>query len=108
MVLDAHAQVSGRDRRDVPGLPSGTSLELAGSRAQVRAGPRLTVIARRGAPFAYMAVIHPTDTVRGNLLAMRPGAVSSLFGDYTLTGFDEMFAAPGRVRPHYAALHERL
>src|SRR5262245_6792323 len=39
---------------------------------------------------------------------MRHGAVSSLFGDYTLTGFDEMFAADGQVRAHYAALHDRL
>src|SRR5215208_6197803 len=39
---------------------------------------------------------------------MRHGAVSSLFGDYALTGFDEMFAAPGQLRAHYAALYDRL
>jgi uncharacterized circularly permuted ATP-grasp superfamily protein len=33
---------------------------------------------------------------------------AGLFGDYDVVGFDEMFAAPGLVRPHYAALHERL
>ena len=33
---------------------------------------------------------------------------TSLFDGYTLTGFDEMFAAPGRGRPHYAALLDRL
>jgi uncharacterized circularly permuted ATP-grasp superfamily protein len=35
-------------------------------------------------------------------------ADSELFGQYSLTGYDEMFAAPGRVRPHYVALHDRL
>ena len=30
---------------------------------------------------------------------------ASLFDGYTLTGYDEMFAAPGRPAPHYAALH---
>lgn len=33
-----------------------------------------------------------------------------LFDGYALTGYDEMFAGPepGRVRPHYAALQDRL
>ena len=35
-------------------------------------------------------------------------ADSGLFGQYSLTGYDEMFAGPGRVRPHYVALHDRL
>ena len=35
-------------------------------------------------------------------------ADSELFGQYSLTGYDEMFAGPGRVRPHYVALHDRL
>jgi uncharacterized circularly permuted ATP-grasp superfamily protein len=39
---------------------------------------------------------------------MQQGTATRLFGRYTLTGFDELFAAPGRVRPHYAALLERL
>ncbi|WP_074306529.1 circularly permuted type 2 ATP-grasp protein [Singulisphaera sp. GP187] len=39
---------------------------------------------------------------------MRQGAVSSLFGDYAMTGFDEMFVGAGQVRPHYAALLESL
>ncbi len=33
---------------------------------------------------------------------------TSLFDGYNLTGYDEMFAAPGRPRPHYASLMERL
>ncbi len=41
-------------------------------------------------------------------MSIRHGAVSSLFGDYTMTGFDEMFVGTGQVRPHYAALLERL
>ena len=32
----------------------------------------------------------------------------SLFDGYSLTGFDEMFAAPDQPRPHYSALYERL
>ncbi len=32
----------------------------------------------------------------------------SLFRHYSLTGFDEMFVAPGEPRAHYSALHERL
>jgi uncharacterized circularly permuted ATP-grasp superfamily protein len=39
---------------------------------------------------------------------MRHGVVSSLFGDYAMSGFDEMFVGAGQVRPHYAALLERL
>src|SRR5918998_822885 len=35
-------------------------------------------------------------------------ADSGLFGQYSLTGYDEMFAALGRVRPHYVALRDRL
>jgi uncharacterized circularly permuted ATP-grasp superfamily protein len=35
-------------------------------------------------------------------------ADSEIFGQYSLTGYDEMFAGPGRVRPHYVALHVRL
>lgn len=31
-----------------------------------------------------------------------------LFDGYALTGFDEMLVEPGRVRPHYAALRDRL
>ena len=31
-----------------------------------------------------------------------------LFGQYSLTGYDEMFSGPGRVRPHYVALRDRL
>jgi uncharacterized circularly permuted ATP-grasp superfamily protein len=31
-----------------------------------------------------------------------------LFRDYRITGFDEMFAAPGSVRSHYAPLFDRL
>jgi uncharacterized circularly permuted ATP-grasp superfamily protein len=33
---------------------------------------------------------------------------STLFDDYVSIGFDEMFAAPGRARSHYAAMFERL
>ncbi len=39
---------------------------------------------------------------------MHSGPDAGLFDGYTLTGYDEMFAAPGRPRPHYAALHHRL
>ncbi len=42
------------------------------------------------------------------MLSMRHGVDARLFGEYTLTGYDEMFAAPGQVRPHYSALHQRL
>jgi uncharacterized circularly permuted ATP-grasp superfamily protein len=31
-----------------------------------------------------------------------------LFSQYALTGYDEMFVAPGQIRPHYAPLHHRL
>lgn len=31
-----------------------------------------------------------------------------MFRDYALTGFDEMFAGPARVRPHYHPLFDRL
>lgn len=37
-----------------------------------------------------------------------PEADQALFGQYTLTGFDELFVEPGLVRPHYKALLERL
>ncbi len=33
---------------------------------------------------------------------------AALFGRYRLAAYDEMFAAAGVPRPHYAALHERL
>ena len=33
---------------------------------------------------------------------------TSLFDGYAINGFDEMFAGPGRARPHYAALLERI
>lgn len=39
---------------------------------------------------------------------MHDGFESRLFEGYSLTGFDEMFAAPGLVRPHYRSLQERL
>ena len=39
---------------------------------------------------------------------MHNEAEISLFGGYTLTGFDEMFAAPGQSRAHYSALFDRL
>jgi uncharacterized circularly permuted ATP-grasp superfamily protein len=42
------------------------------------------------------------------MLSTRSEADTGLFEQYRLTGFDEMFASPGRVRPHYAALYERL
>ncbi|MHC5536914.1 circularly permuted type 2 ATP-grasp protein [Singulisphaera rosea] len=42
------------------------------------------------------------------MLSIRHGVDARLFGDYSLTGYDEMFAAPGQVRPHYAALYARL
>src|SRR4051812_5071098 len=42
------------------------------------------------------------------MLTTRHGPETELFDQYTLTGFDEMFAAPGVPRPHYAALLERL
>ena len=37
-----------------------------------------------------------------------PRTEAALFRDYALTGFDEMFAGPGHVRPHYRPLHARL
>jgi uncharacterized circularly permuted ATP-grasp superfamily protein len=39
---------------------------------------------------------------------MQSEVSSSLFRGYTLTGFDEMFVAPGQPRAHYAALCDRL
>ena len=41
-------------------------------------------------------------------MSMHHGTETTLFDSYTLTGYDEMFAAPGRTRPHYDSLHERL
>ena len=41
-------------------------------------------------------------------MSIQDEAGTGLFDGYQLTGFDEMFAERGRVRPHYAALHERL
>lgn len=38
----------------------------------------------------------------------RDGHDGNLFGRYQLHGFDEMFSAPGRPRPHYASLGDRL
>jgi uncharacterized circularly permuted ATP-grasp superfamily protein len=38
----------------------------------------------------------------------RAEAENSLFGSYSLTGYDEMFAAPGEPRPHYGTLLDRL
>lgn len=40
--------------------------------------------------------------------ATAPRTEARLFRDYALTGFDEMFAAPAAVRPHYAPLFDRL
>ncbi len=37
-----------------------------------------------------------------------PGSAAGLFRDYTVTGYDEMFASPGDPRPHYAASHSSL
>src|SRR4051794_5446903 len=42
------------------------------------------------------------------MLTTRPEVDANLFGAYRLTGFDEMFAAREEVRPHYAALFERV
>jgi len=42
------------------------------------------------------------------MLSTRTGSAAGLFGQYAITGFDEMFAAPGVLRPHYAPLHDRL
>ena len=42
------------------------------------------------------------------MLSTRTGPTAGLFGQYAITGFDEMFGAPGVVRPHYATLHDRL
>ena len=36
------------------------------------------------------------------------GPDDGLFDGYTLTGYDEMFAGPGKPRAHYATLHHRL
>jgi uncharacterized circularly permuted ATP-grasp superfamily protein len=41
-------------------------------------------------------------------LSTQLGAEPSLFRHYSITGFDEMFAAPGQPRAHYTALHDRL
>lgn len=40
--------------------------------------------------------------------ATAPRTEAELFRDYALTGFDEMFAAPGHVRGHYRPLFNRL
>lgn len=40
--------------------------------------------------------------------ATAPRSEARLFRDYALTGFDEMFAGPGHVRPHYRPLYDRL
>jgi uncharacterized circularly permuted ATP-grasp superfamily protein len=42
------------------------------------------------------------------MLSTHSGADTSLFRHYSLTGFDEMFVAPGQPRSHYEILHERL
>lgn len=42
------------------------------------------------------------------MTANQPGPESDLLREYTLTGFDEMFAEPRQVRPHCASLLERL
>ena len=42
------------------------------------------------------------------ILSTSSGPGSSLFDGYTLTGYDEMFAVPGKPRAHYAALNHRL
>jgi uncharacterized circularly permuted ATP-grasp superfamily protein len=39
---------------------------------------------------------------------MHAGSDAGLFDGYTITGYDEMFAEPGRPRAHYATLHQRL
>jgi uncharacterized circularly permuted ATP-grasp superfamily protein len=39
---------------------------------------------------------------------MRHGVDAGLLSEYVLTGYDEMFAGMGDVRPHYLALFERL
>ncbi len=41
-------------------------------------------------------------------MSTHPGSGESLFDGYSLHGYDEMFAAPGTPRAHYAALHHRL
>ncbi len=51
----------------------------------------------------------PSDPVDGAfMLSTHPGSGASLFDGYSLTGYDEMFAAPGEPRAHYAALQQRL
>ena len=46
---------------------------------------------------------------RGTAMTLaHPGSAAGLFRDYTLTGYDEMFASPGEPRPHYAASHSSL
>src|ERR1700712_4581423 len=42
------------------------------------------------------------------MVSMEDRTETGLFDGYTLTGYDEMFAAPGRARPHYAAIQDRL
>src|SRR3954451_12424750 len=44
----------------------------------------------------------------GGPSSMHDADEAALDDGYTLTGFDEMFAAPGRVRPHYRAIRDRL
>ncbi|GAC1465463.1 MAG: circularly permuted type 2 ATP-grasp protein [Isosphaeraceae bacterium] len=51
----------------------------------------------------------PADLEHGAVaLSTHTGAEPSLFRRYHLTGFDEMFVAPGEPRAHYLALHDRL
>lgn len=40
--------------------------------------------------------------------AIAPRTEERLFRDYTITGFDEMFAGPAQARPHYRPLFTRL
>jgi uncharacterized circularly permuted ATP-grasp superfamily protein len=42
------------------------------------------------------------------MLATQSPADAALFGRYRLASYDEMFEGPGRPRPHYRALYERL
>src|SRR5260370_42026096 len=42
------------------------------------------------------------------MLTTRRASDAGPFRQYSLTGFDEMFAAPGVPHSHYAQLHERL
>ena len=42
------------------------------------------------------------------MLPTRAVPAAGLFGRYGITGYDEMFVAPGVLRPHYEPLYERL